>query len=44
VLVEPLGKQMHADTRQTGHNLDDMPRRLSFFFARSLDAVALCRD
>ena len=44
VLVEPMGEQMHADKRQTGHNLDKMPRRLSFFFERSLDAVALCRD
>src|SRR5712692_9593065 len=31
VLVEPMGKQMHADTRQTGHNLDEMPLRLRFF-------------
>ena len=44
VLVEPMGKQMHADTRQTGHNLDEMPLRLRFFFERSLGAVALSLD
>ena len=25
VLGEPLGKHMHADKRQTGHNLDERP-------------------
>jgi len=44
VLGEPMGKQMHADTRQTGHNVDEMPLRLSLFFERSLGAVALCLD
>ena len=44
VLVEPLGNQMHADKRQTGHNLDEMSLRLRLFFARSLGAVALSRD
>jgi hypothetical protein len=44
VLVEPMGKQMHADKRQTGHNLDKRPLRLRFFFACSLGAVALSRD
>ena len=44
LLVEPMGKQMHADKRQTGHNLDQMPRRLRFFFASLLGAVALCLD
>ena len=44
VLVEPMGKQMHADKRQMGHNLDEMPLRLSFFFASPLGAVALCLD
>ena len=44
VLVEPLGTQRHADTRQTGHNLDEMSLRRRFFFARSLGAVALSRD
>ena len=44
VLVEPMGKQMHADKRQTGHNLDEMPLRRSLFFERSLGAVVLCLD
>lgn len=44
VLVEPMGQEMHADTRQTGCNLDKMTLRFSFFFERSLDAVALCLD
>jgi len=35
---------MHADKRQTGDNLDEMPLRRSFFFERSLGAVALSRD
>ena len=25
VLVEPMGKQMHADKGQTGRNLDELP-------------------
>ena len=44
VLVEPMGKQMHADKRQRGHNVDEMPLRLSLFFESSLGAVALCLD
>lgn len=44
VLVEPMGKQMHADKRQMGHNVDEMPLRLSLFFESSLGAVALCLD
>ena len=44
VLVEPMGKQMHADKRQAGHNLDEMPLRLTFFFEHSLSAVALSLD
>ena len=44
VLGEPMGQHMHADKRQTGDNLDEMPLRLSFFFERSLGAVALSRD
>ena len=44
VLVEPMGKQVHADKRQTGHNLDEILLRLSFFFERSLGAVALSLD
>jgi len=44
VLVEPMGKQMHADTRQTGRNLDEMPLRLRFFFASLLGVAALSRD
>jgi hypothetical protein len=44
VLVEPMGKQMHADKRQTGHNVVEMPLRLSLFFESSLGAVALYLD
>ena len=44
VVVEPLGKQRHADKRQTGHNLDEMSLRRSVFFERSLGAVALSLD
>ena len=44
VLVEPMGKQMHADTRQTGRNLDEMPLRLRFFFESLLGVAALSRD
>src|SRR6266436_3192158 len=44
VLVEPKGKQIHADKRQTGHNLDEMPLRLRLFFESSLGAGALCLD
>ena len=44
VLVEPMGKQMHADTRQTGRNLDEMPLRLSFFFESRLGVAALSLD
>jgi hypothetical protein len=35
---------MHADKRQTGYNLDEMPLRLRFFFERSLGVVALSLD
>ena len=42
VLVEPMGKQMHADKRQMGHNVDEMPLSFSLFFESSLGAVALC--
>ena len=41
VLVEPMGKQMHADKRQTGRNLDEMPLRLRFFFESLLAVAAL---
>ena len=44
LLVEPMGKQMHADKRQTGYNLDEMPLRLRFFFERSLGVAALSFD
>ena len=44
VLVEPLGKQMHADKRQTGRHLDEMALRLRVFFERSLGAVSLSLD
>ena len=44
VLGKPMGKHMHADKRQTGHNLDETPLRLSFFLERSRSAVALSRD
>ena len=44
VLGEPMGKHRHADKRQTGHNLDEMPLRLRFFFENSLGAVALSLD
>ena len=44
VLVEPMGKQMHADTRQTGRHLDEMPLRLRFVFASRLGVAALSRD
>jgi hypothetical protein len=44
VLIEPMGKQMHADTRQTGRNLDEMPLRRRFFFASLLGVAALSRD
>ena len=44
LLVEPMGKQMHADKRQPRHNLDERSRRLRFFFESSLGAVALSRD
>ena len=44
VLGEPMGKHMHADKRQTGYNLDEMPLRLRFFFERSLGVVALSLD
>jgi hypothetical protein len=44
VVVEPMGTQRHADTRQTGHNLDEMPLRRRFFFARALGAGARCLD
>ena len=44
VLVEPMGKQMHADTRQTGRHLDEMPLRLRFFFESPLGVAALSLD
>jgi hypothetical protein len=44
VLVEPMGTQRHADTRQTGHTLDEMTLRCRFFCERALDAVALALD
>jgi len=44
LVIEPMGQEMHADKRQTGRNLDKMTLRFSFFFERSLDAVALCLD
>jgi hypothetical protein len=44
VLVEPMGKQMPADTRQPWRHLDEMPRRLRFFFASRLGVAALSRD
>ena len=44
VLVEPMGKQMHADKGQTGRNLDEMPLRLRFFFASLRGVAALSRD
>jgi hypothetical protein len=44
VLIAPMGQQMHADKRQTGQNVDEMPLRRSLFFERSLGAVALCLD
>jgi len=44
VVVEPMGKQRHADTRQTGHHLDEMPLRRSLFFEHALGAVALGLD
>lgn len=44
VVVEPMGKQMHADKRQTGRNLDELPLRLRFFFESRLGVAALARD
>ena len=44
VLVEPIGKQMHADKGQTGRNLDEMPLKLRFFFERLLGVAALSLD
>jgi hypothetical protein len=44
VLVEPMGTQRHADKRQTGHHVDEMPLRRSLCVERALGAVALCRD
>jgi hypothetical protein len=44
VLIEPMGQQMHADKRQTGQNVDEMPLRRSLFFERSLGAGALGLD
>ena len=44
VMVEPMGKQMHADKRQPGHNLDEMPLRLRFFFESLLGVAALSPD
>ena len=41
VLVEPMGKQMHADKGQTGRNLDEMPLRRRFFFESLLGVAAL---
>ena len=44
VLVEPMGQQMHTDTRQTGRHLDEMPLRLRFFFESRLGVAALSLD
>ena len=44
VLVEPMGEQMHPNTRQPVRDLDELPLRLSFFFARLLGVAALSRD
>ena len=44
MLVEPMGKQMHADKRQTGRNLDEMPLRRRFFFESRLGVAALSLD
>ena len=44
VVVEPMGTQMHADTRQTGRHLDEMPLRRRFFFASLLGVAALSHD
>jgi len=44
VLVEPMGKQMHADKRQPGRNLDEIPLRLRFFFESLLGVAALSLD
>src|SRR6516162_3038710 len=44
LLLEPLGKHMHADTCQTGRNLDQLSRRLRFFFDRLSGVAVLCLD
>ena len=44
VLVEPMGQQMHADTRQTGRHLDEIPLRRRFFFESRLGVAALSLD
>ena len=44
VLVQPMGKQGHADTRQTGRHLDERPLRRRFFFASRLGVAALSLD
>jgi hypothetical protein len=44
VLVEPMGQQMHADKRQTGRTLDEMPLRRRFFFESLLGVAALSLD
>src|SRR5712691_533805 len=44
VLVEPMGKQMHADKRQPGRHLDEMPLRRKFFFESLLGVAALSLD
>ena len=44
LLVEPMGNHMHADTGQTGRNLDQLPLRLRFFFESLLGVAALSRD
>ena len=44
LLVEPMGKHMHADPCQTGRNGDQLPLRLSFFFESLLGVAALSLD
>ena len=44
LLVEPMGKHMHADTGQMGRHLNQLPLRLRFFFESLLGVVALALD
>ena|SRR5712692_2502285 len=44
LLVEPMGKYMHADEGQTGRNREQLSLGLRFFFASRPGGAALSRD